>query len=117
MLKVFAVYDVKSASYGQPHFIASTGLALRTFGEVCLNPESPLFKYPQDFALYEIGTWDPSSGVLTTMKAKHVASAAAIISGVSVPAAAGRGSAAELVSAPDAQTNGLKNKNSSKVKA
>ncbi len=82
MLKVFSVFDVKAAAYGQPMFMPSNGIALRTFGEVCLNPESPMFKYPEDFALYEVGSWDPSSGVLTTMNPVHLVSAASILAGV-----------------------------------
>jgi len=89
MLKVYAVFDVKAASYGSPMFLASNGIALRTFGEVCLNPESPLHKYPEDFSLYEIGSYDPASGELKTIQPKHLASAAAVISGVASPAVAG----------------------------
>lgn len=86
MLKVYAVFDVKSAAYGNPIFLPSNGIALRTFGEACLNPESPMFKYPEDFSLFEIGMYDPSSGELKAVsKPTFVVSAAAIRAGVAQP--------------------------------
>jgi len=67
MMKLFAVRDVKSDSFGAPMSIISTGIALRGFTETVANPESNLNRYPEDYTLYEVGTYDPSSGMLTSL--------------------------------------------------
>jgi len=67
-MKLFAVRDVKSESYGAPMSIATRGLALRSFGDACCSPSSELGKYPKDYMLYELGEYDPNSGVIVSHK-------------------------------------------------
>lgn len=61
-MKLYAVRDVKAEAYGAPMSIATRGLALRSFGDACLAPKSELGRFPSDYMLYELGTWDPNSG-------------------------------------------------------
>lgn len=68
-LKVFTVYDSKAEAYLQPFFMRSMGEALRGFQEVCNDPQSNLCKYPGDFTLFEIGSYDEESGRLESLKA------------------------------------------------
>lgn len=69
-IEVFAVYDAKSKAFMQPFYAAAPGLAGRMFGEACQDPSTALFKYPEDFVLYHIGTFDDASGELVPL-AKH----------------------------------------------
>lgn len=83
MLKAFAVYDVKAASFGNPMFVATRGVASRLFTEACADARSPMSKYPADYTLFEIGEYDPNSGILTGYKTtKHVLTAAAALASV-----------------------------------
>lgn len=65
MKKLFAVRDVKADSFGAPMAIATEGLARRSFLEACLQANSELAKYKDDYILYEIGEYDPNSGSIT----------------------------------------------------
>jgi len=63
-MKLYAVRDVKADAFGAPMSIATEGLARRSFIEACSDPRSDLAKYPTDYQLYELGQYDPNSGLL-----------------------------------------------------
>lgn len=60
--KAFAVYDSKAKFFGVPFFMQQTGLAVRAFTDLVNDANSIVHKYPGDFSLYEIGTFDDSVG-------------------------------------------------------
>lgn len=62
--KAFCVYDSKALVYGVPMFIPSVGAAVRSFADVCNDPDSVVCKHPSDFVLYEIGEFDDATGRL-----------------------------------------------------
>lgn len=64
---VFAVYDDKACFYG-PMFCAKTeAAALRMFADACADPRSELGRHGSDFILYQLGTYDDSSGRLESL--------------------------------------------------
>lgn len=67
MIKLFAVYDVKSAAYLRIVEGITAGEAARGFSDACKNPSSPMAKHPGDYSLYELGEFNPSSGKITTL--------------------------------------------------
>lgn len=64
IMKLFAVRDVKADSFGAPMSVQSKGVAMRGFLEACIDSKSELNKYPEDFMLYEIGTYEPNSAAI-----------------------------------------------------
>lgn len=64
VLNVYAVYDLLGESYGQPYFTANDKTAVRMFSDACKDPETPVGRHPQDFALFRIGVWNSDSGSL-----------------------------------------------------
>lgn len=58
IIKAFTVYDAKTEAYMRPFFCLRTAEAIRTFSDAANDPESPFHKHPEDYFLYEIGTWD-----------------------------------------------------------
>lgn len=70
ILKVFSVYDGKIKVFLRPFVDQHTGSALRSFEEACKEPSSPFAKFPQDFVLYEVGTFDDESGKLVEYSPK-----------------------------------------------
>ena len=57
------------------------GIAVRAFTDQVNNPQSggDLYNHPQDFALYEIGSFDDTSGVITPLSIpKLIAQAASV---------------------------------------
>ena len=67
--KIFAVWDSKAEAYMQPFFASTVGLALRIFSDNVANQDSVLFKYPDDFVLFEIGLWDERTGEMINHEA------------------------------------------------
>lgn len=67
IMKVFAVYDSKAVAFLQPFFSESVGSAVRAFGDAANEEKSPLSRHAGDYQLYEIGTFDNNTGVLTAM--------------------------------------------------
>lgn len=71
ILKVFAIYD-SAADYYLPTFTSrSVGEALRDFGSSAKDHNAgQLYSHPADFTLFEIGTYDNTSGIVTSHQAK-----------------------------------------------
>lgn len=59
-LKVFCVFDSKVEAYMQPFFMKSRGEAIRGFTEVVNDPKTSIHKWPADYTLFELGSWDES---------------------------------------------------------
>lgn len=64
LYRVYAIYDSKSEAYYPPFFQATTGLAIRYFTELANDQKTTIGKYPHDYALYEIGTYDDGTAIL-----------------------------------------------------
>lgn len=67
MLKVFAVYDLKTKAYMQPFFSPESGSAMRAFGDAVLDMKSPIAMHPADYQLFEVGAWDDCMGHLRSI--------------------------------------------------
>jgi len=74
--KIFTVYDSKAKAYITPFFLHEDGMALRVFGD-CINDTTHQFgKHPEDYTLFEIGTWEDQkakfSGTITKALANGI---------------------------------------------
>lgn len=59
---IYAIRDKKAEAFMQPYYANTPGLAIRTF-ETNVNQQDSIFNaYPDDFELYEIGTFDDAKG-------------------------------------------------------
>lgn len=54
-MKLYAVYDNKSKSYGPIFEVGHDAVAIREFGSAISVERSPFAKYPDDFELHVIG--------------------------------------------------------------
>lgn len=70
-LKMFVIQDVKADAYRSPFFFSTNGEALRAFSELVNDGQSMISKYPEDFKLWVVATYDDSNGVIRPME--HVA--------------------------------------------
>jgi len=63
-LKVCAIWDSAMEAYGRPIFCQALGQALRSFQDEINRPaeDNNLNKHPDDFILYELGTFDDNAG-------------------------------------------------------
>jgi hypothetical protein len=62
MYKLLAVRDSALNAFGRPFVAPATGAAVRSFNDEVNNPQSDLFKHPDDYELYELGEFDDSDG-------------------------------------------------------
>ena len=82
MMNVYAVKDVKAQLFNNPFIQKSDGVAIRTFAAACEDSQTELNKYPSDFSLYHIGTYDPESGKIKQEDIKQVANATEFVPNV-----------------------------------
>lgn len=61
---VVAVRDRAVDAFGQPFFVAALGEALRSFGDEVNRSDSVLNAHPEDYDLYELGSFDDVNGKL-----------------------------------------------------
>lgn len=65
MLKyVYSVFDSKSRTFCNPFVSINQFTALRDFRSASNDPASDIAKYPEDFTLYQLASFDDESGLL-----------------------------------------------------
>lgn len=67
-LLVFSVFDSKAEAYLRPYFAETKGLAVRAFRDASNDPTHEMCKHAADYTLFEIGSFDPITGVLDSLK-------------------------------------------------
>jgi hypothetical protein len=65
LLYVYSIYDKKIEVYNTPFFFSDHISAARAFGRLQLDPQSMLYAYPDDYALYQIGEFDDQTGIVS----------------------------------------------------
>lgn len=70
-LNVYAIYDSKSKQYENPFYVRMRGEALRMFADETNRPESKIYKHPEDYTLFELGTYSPDSGRYDSLDTPH----------------------------------------------
>lgn len=66
-LVVVSLLDVQAQAFGRPIFYPAKGAALREIGDEVNRNDSKnmLFQHPQDFRVFELGSWDEQTGIFT----------------------------------------------------
>lgn len=59
---LIAVYDKKLGLYDAPFTVRHPGEAQRQFLDVCQQKDSRFGMHPEDYELYELGTYDMATG-------------------------------------------------------
>lgn len=58
IFKAYSVHDYKTNFFHQLMFFRNKGEAIRAFIAIASDSNSLICKYPSDFCLHEVGTWD-----------------------------------------------------------
>lgn len=61
---IVAVRDRQLNAFLRPFTAATRGQAIRAFSDEVNRPDSDLAKHPADYELYELGTFEETSGKL-----------------------------------------------------
>lgn len=66
---VVAVRDSAANAFARPFVVPTPGMAIRSFtDEVNRRDEAnSMFKHPDDYVLFELGSFDDESGVITSL--------------------------------------------------
>lgn len=78
---IFAVYDSASGVYSDPMVSYSSAAMMRGLkqGLQALPNDSPLIAYPADHVLYQIGEYDPRTGVISGFSHDRICSIAELL--------------------------------------
>jgi len=71
MTQVFTVYDSAARRYLEPFFADTVEVALRMFRAMVSKEGHQFNRFPEDYTLFHIGDYDPTSGMLSTLLAPH----------------------------------------------
>ena len=64
-LHIYSIHDSAAQAYINPFFLHNDGLAIRAFQDnVNSKDESNISKHPEQFALFKLGEYDDSKGVI-----------------------------------------------------
>lgn len=72
--KLFSIRDAKSG-FGNLYMEINELVALRNFSQVCTDPKTQIYEFPEDFSLYCIGTFDGETGKIEPIEPVKVAEA------------------------------------------
>lgn len=77
---LFSIRDQKVGVFNNPFIAPNVNAIIRQFGDAVANKDGDLGKYPQDFDLYEVGSFNPETGVIDAYgQPKHVFSCVALV--------------------------------------
>jgi hypothetical protein len=62
---LYSIFDKKSEIYAPPFIELTDGTAIRACTDLLTNPNTPFSKYPEDYTLVKIGSWDEFAGIPT----------------------------------------------------
>ena len=68
-LNVYSIFDSAAKAYMSPFFMHNNGLAIRAFSDqVNSEKENQISKHPEQFTLFQIATYDDSTGKLEAVE-------------------------------------------------
>ena len=67
-LQVYSVYDHKTEVFHAPNYFHNDGHALRELSMVLGKPNTAFTQYPEDFSIYQVGTFEDSKGLLQPLR-------------------------------------------------
>jgi hypothetical protein len=74
---IVSVKDTAAQAFGRPVFVPTTAVAVRSFRDEINRKDSTedMAKHPDDFELYELGSFDDATGSIDVMEPRLVARA------------------------------------------
>lgn len=79
-LKAYSIRDSKAEVFNTPFFSKTHGEAERNFQQLTKDSNSMVNKYPEDYDLYHLGTYDDSTGTFEALDTpQHMVKAISLI--------------------------------------
>lgn len=70
-LVVFSLLDTKTGAHGAPFTFNHLETCKRALRELCLDPATLMARYPADYHLVELGTFDDQAGTFRQDRFDH----------------------------------------------
>lgn len=67
ILKMFSVFDQKALAFMPPFSTPRTEQAIRSFTECANDPAHGFCRSPQDYTLYELGSFNDETAIVTML--------------------------------------------------
>ncbi len=81
MIELFSVLDAAAERYMDVFCAPTCEFAIRGFKEACRTQDHQFSKFPEDYTLFHIGTYDPELGVIKPLTARKIAIASSWVHG------------------------------------
>ncbi len=75
MIGLFAIYDAAAKRYIEPFCADTHEVAIRGFRQACEKEGHQFNRFPEDYSLSHVGSFDPELGVLEPAPATKIAMA------------------------------------------
>lgn len=62
MIELFAIFDSAAVRFIEPFPASTVQVAIRGFQEACSKEGHQFEKFPEDYTLFHVGTFDPEKG-------------------------------------------------------
>lgn len=71
---IISVKDTAAQAFGRPIFVPTTAVAVRSFRDEVNRKDSTddMSRHPDDFELYEIGSFDDSTGIIDVLSSPRL---------------------------------------------
>ena len=68
-MNIYSLYDSKAQTFGAIAVFENDDIAIRVIGEsIARAKDTPPAKYPSDFSVMRLGTWDNDKGITSVTK-------------------------------------------------
>lgn len=74
-----ATYDIKTGVYARPTAFITDAQAVRSFGEAVNDKTTEFNKHPEDYSIFNIGSYDDNTGEIKPSKPVQLAQAVVLI--------------------------------------
>jgi len=64
--QIFTIFDSKAHAYLVPFFLPENDMATRTFADCCNDLTHQFGKHPEDYTLFNIGSWNDDKAKFLT---------------------------------------------------
>lgn len=66
-LKAFSILDTKADTFNVPFFMRTTGEAVRAFADLANDPQSNIYRHPDDYRLFHVADFDQELGAFSQL--------------------------------------------------
>lgn len=73
--QIFSIFDSKGKIYSDPFYALNQSIAKRMFENLSNDPQTDVFKHPNDFQLFHVGEYDDQNGCIEQKNIVHICSA------------------------------------------